>query len=181
MDVVELGLPEVLLIKPRVFRDKRGLLIETYQEKRYMDIGIKCRFVQDNHSISTRGTLRGLHYQAGPGQAKLIRVARGRIFDVAVDIRRHSETFGCWVGAELDDVDHFQVYVPAGFAHGFVSLSDEAHVSYKLSRPYDSNSERSLLWNDPELDIRWPVSTPLLSERDRDAMSFSDYKIEERR
>jgi dTDP-4-dehydrorhamnose 3,5-epimerase len=157
----------VTIVEPEVHRDARGFLVETYREDAFRHAGLVMPFVQENHSRSVRHTLRGLHFQAGPGQAKLVRVARGRVLDVAVDIRRVSATFGEYVAVELDDEAHRQLVIPEGFAHGFVVLSDVADVIYRLNRAYDPELERGLAWDDPDLDIRWPVAEPILSERDR--------------
>jgi dTDP-4-dehydrorhamnose 3,5-epimerase len=159
-----------------VFRDTRGWFFEPYNEARYQSVGVSERFVQDNHSRSTKGTLRGLHYQGKPGQAKLVRVAVGRILDVVVDIRPESKTFGKWVGVELGSEHHEQLYVPVGFAHGFCVLSEEAEVLYKVSSPYDASEERTLAWNDPDIGVRWPVESPVLSARDLSGESFSAYR-----
>ena len=167
MRVTTTRLGGLLLVEPDVFSDERGFFLETYSAPALAVQGLSTGFVQDNHSRSVRDTIRGLHYQVGAGQAKLVRVARGRIWDVAVDIRRDSPTFGSWEAVELDDVEHRQVYVPVGFAHGFCVLSDVADVCYKVSSVYDAELERGLLWNDPAIGISWPVSSPLLSERDR--------------
>jgi len=167
MRVATTRLEGLLLVEPDVFSDERGFFLETFSSPALAAEGISTGFVQDNHSRSVRDTIRGLHYQVGAGQAKLVRVARGRIWDVAVDIRRDSPTFGSWEAVELDDVEHRQVYVPVGFAHGFCVLSDVADVCYKVSSVYDAELERGLLWNDPAIGISWPVSLPLLSERDR--------------
>jgi dTDP-4-dehydrorhamnose 3,5-epimerase len=172
MQIVELGLAGLKLIRPEVHVDHRGFVIETYNAPRYEAHGIDCRFVQDNHSRSLKGTLRGLHYQT-PGQAKLVRATRGRVFDVAVDIRPDSPTFGRWEGIELDDHDHLQLFIPAGFAHGFCVLSEVADVSYKLSRVYDPKAERALAYDDPELAIVWPLAEPRVSERDAAAPPLS--------
>jgi len=155
-----------LVIEPEVHRDERGFFLEAYNRHPLAKLGIDDDFVQDNHSRSVRDTVRGLHYQAAPGQVKLVRVARGRIWDVAVDIRRGSPTFGEWEAVELDDVDHLQIYVPVGFAHGFCVLSDVADVCYKVSTPYDPALERGIAWDDPQIGIAWPSRAPLLSDRD---------------
>lgn len=173
MEVVDLPLAGLKLIKPRVFGDARGFLLEGHNVARYAEHGIDCAFAQDNHSRSSKNTLRGLHYQASPGQAKLVRVARGTIFDVAVDIRPESQTFGQWHGVMLDDREHHQLFMPVGFAHGFCALSEVADVLYKVSSPYDAAEERSLAYDDPEIGVAWPVEAPLLSERDRQAESFA--------
>lgn len=176
MEVVDLELPGLKLLKPRVFRDGRGFFLETYRKEAYRNIGIDCEFVQDNHSRSVHGTLRGLHYQSSPGQAKLLRVASGRVFDVAVDIRPESPTFGRWHAVNLDAEDHFQYFIPVGFAHGFCVLSESADVVYKVSNPYDPATECTLRWDDPSIGISWPIENPLLSERDKAlGESFSDY------
>lgn len=176
MEVVDLELPGLKLLKPRVFRDDRGFFLETYRKENYRAVGIDCEFVQDNHSRSVKGTLRGLHYQSSPGQAKLLRVASGRIFDVAVDIRPGSATFGRWHAVTLDAEDHNQYFIPVGFAHGFCVLSETADVVYKVSNPFDLATECTLKWDDPSVGITWPVDAPLLSERDKArAESFSDY------
>ncbi|HEY8945913.1 MAG TPA: dTDP-4-dehydrorhamnose 3,5-epimerase, partial [Polyangiaceae bacterium] len=174
MEVVELSLPGLKLIKPRVFRDERGFFLETFRSERYRAAGISCDFVQDNHSRSVRGTLRGLHYQSSPGQAKLLRVVSGRIFDVAVDIRPESPTFGKWEGVYLDAEEHHQMFVPLGFAHGFCVVSESADVLYKVSSPYDGATECTLQWNDPIVGVRWPVDEPVLSPRDQSGEPFSE-------
>jgi dTDP-4-dehydrorhamnose 3,5-epimerase len=161
-------LPEVLIVEPRVFRDERGFFVETYHAPRYRAAGIDVTFVQDNHSRSTRGTLRGLHWQVAPhAQAKLIRVLAGEILDVAVDIREDSPTRGRWAAVPLSADNFRQLFVPVGFAHGFLVLSDEADIEYKCSDVYDPASERGLMWNDPALGISWPIADPILSGRDR--------------
>jgi dTDP-4-dehydrorhamnose 3,5-epimerase len=155
-----------LLIEPRVFADERGFFLETYSRTLYRELGVDVEFVQDNHSRSVRNTIRGLHFQTGAGQAKLVRAARGRVWDVVVDIRRESPTFGDWEAFELDDIAHHQVFVPVGFAHGFCVTSEMADVCYRVSAPYDPALERGVAWDDPEIGIPWPAETPLLSERD---------------
>jgi dTDP-4-dehydrorhamnose 3,5-epimerase len=162
----ETTLRGLLLLEPDVHRDERGFFLETYRPD-FAALGITANFVQDNHSRSARGTVRGLHYQASPGQAKLVRVARGRIFDVAVDIRDGSPTFGQWEAFVLDDVAHHQLFVPVGFAHGFCVTSAVADVCYKVSSPYDPAQERGLAWDDETLAISWPTKHPQLSDRDR--------------
>jgi len=174
MRVTTTGLSGLLLVEPDVFSDERGFFLETFSAPAFAAEGLSTGFVQDNHSRSVRDTIRGLHYQAGIGQAKLVRVARGHIWDVAVDIRPDSPTFGSWEAFELDDVEHRQVYVPVGFAHGFCVLSDVADVCYKVSSAYDAELERGLLWNDPAIGISWPVSSPLLSARDRHNPSLAE-------
>jgi dTDP-4-dehydrorhamnose 3,5-epimerase len=167
MKVLETRLVGLLLLEPTVFADERGFFLETYRHDVYAARGIAAEFVQDNHSRSVRGTVRGLHYQAAPGQPKLIRVARGSIFDVVVDIRKGSPTFGEHEAFELDDERHRQLFVPNGFAHGFCTLSDVADVVYKVGSYYDAAAERGLAWDDRALGISWPVSEPIVSARDR--------------
>jgi dTDP-4-dehydrorhamnose 3,5-epimerase len=158
----------VLLLEPTVHRDARGYFLETYNEKKFAEAGITERFLQDNQSHSGRGVLRGLHYQVENEQAKLIRVLRGKIFDVVVDLRRESKTFGKWAGMQLDAAEMKAIWIPRGFAHGFYTLSETAEVCYKVTNFYTPQSERTLLWNDPQLGIRWPLQgEPLLSEKDR--------------
>lgn len=157
----------LVLVAPSVHADARGFFVETYSHDAYRAAGIDGEFVQDNHSRSGIGTLRGMHYQRRPGQGKLVRVARGRIWDVAVDIRRGSPTFGQWEAHELDDESHRQLFVPVGFAHGFCVLSDVADVTYKVTAPYDAAEERGIAWDDPDIGIEWPVAEPILSARDR--------------
>jgi len=149
-------------------------MVETYREDRWREFGIDVDFVQHNHSRSAQGTLRGLHFQTKPGQAKLVRCPRGRIFDVAVDLRRGSPTYGRWQGFELDDKHHHQLFVPVGFGHGFAVLSDVADVTYLLSSPYDPATEAGIAWDDPDIGVEWPLSDPLLSERDKVAPRLSE-------
>jgi dTDP-4-dehydrorhamnose 3,5-epimerase len=156
----------VKLIIPDVFGDARGFFQETYHAGKYRAAGIDVNFVQDNWSHSTKGTLRGLHYQLPNPQDKLVWAVRGEIFDVAVDVRRSSPTFGKWVGAVLSAENHHQFFVPAGFAHGFCVLSDEADFMYKCSSYYSPKDEKGIAWSDPELNIPWPVTSPILSKRD---------------
>lgn len=168
MNVLPTDLPGVLVLEPRVFADSRGFFLETYHQARYREAGIECEFVQDNFSQSRYGALRGLHYQIRHPQAKLVHAIRGEIFDVAVDLRRGSPTFGRWTGAMLNEENRRQFFVPAGFAHGFCVLSETAEVAYKCSEFYYPEHERTLLWNDPELNIGWPIREGLLlSEKDR--------------
>jgi dTDP-4-dehydrorhamnose 3,5-epimerase len=164
----------VVLIEPRVHGDERGFLVETWRRDTWAELGVDLDFVQHNHSRSARGTLRGLHFQTSPGQAKLVRCMRGRIFDVAVDLRRDSPTFGRWEGHQLDDERHRQLLVPIGFAHGFCVISDVADVSYQLSSVYDPATEAGIAWDDPDVGVEWPVADPLLSERDRAAPRLSE-------
>jgi dTDP-4-dehydrorhamnose 3,5-epimerase len=164
---VPTDLPDVLVIEPDVHVDGRGFFLETYHVDRYREHGIEGPFVQDNHSRSVAGTLRGLHLQVRHAQGKLIRVIEGEVFDVAVDVRRGSPTFGRWVGVTLTADNFRQCYVPPGFAHGFCVVSPIAQVEYKATDVYDPASELGIAWNDPALAIQWPVREPLLSERDR--------------
>jgi dTDP-4-dehydrorhamnose 3,5-epimerase len=168
MNVIPTEIPGVLVIEPKVFSDARGFFKETYQHTRYAEAGVDVEFVQDNISRSCRGTLRGLHFQKEHPQAKLVQALSGRIFDVAVDVRRKSPHFGKWVGTELSDQNHRQLYVPAGFAHGFSVLSESADLFYKCTDFYFPQDERTLLWNDPSVGIRWPLEVePVLSDKDR--------------
>jgi len=183
MQVIETRLPGVLIIEPKVFEDKRGFVFESYSHREYAAQGITAAFVQDNHSRSVRGTLRGLHYQIAPGQAKLVRVALGEVFDVAVDIRWGSPTLGQWVGVTLSAENKRQLYIPVGFAHGFCVTSEVADFLYKCSNYYSPQDERGIAWNDPLLAITWPVSVPTLSQRDQSHPRLTeaphDYHYEE--
>lgn len=167
MKVFPTELDGVLVIEPQVHRDDRGFFAETYHAARYVAAGVGATFVQDNHSRSVRGTLRGMHAQLQRPQAKLLRVLRGAIYDVVVDVRRGSPTFKRWISVELSDENFRQIYVPIGFAHGFCVLSDVAEVEYKCSDVYQAGDELGLAWDDPEVGIRWPVDAPLLSPKDR--------------
>jgi dTDP-4-dehydrorhamnose 3,5-epimerase len=172
LKVTRLDLAGVLRLEPELHRDARGFLFESYRRDAYARAGIDVDFVQDNHTASLGGTLRGLHYQVAPGQAKLIRVVAGKIHDVVVDLRPGSPTFGRHLGVELDAEEHHQLFVPKGFAHGFCVVSERAEVLYRLSAVYDPAAERSLKWDDPDLGIPWPVREPILSPRDQQAESF---------
>lgn len=175
MEVVELRLKGLKLLKPKVFADSRGYFLETYQQSVYEKLGIGS-FEQDNHSFSQQGCIRGMHFQSYPGQAKLVRVSVGQIFDVAVDIRPDSETYGQWEGVMLDDQSHQQLYVPVGFAHGFCVISPEAHVMYKVSTPYKADVEKGFRWDDETINIQWPIKNPLVSDRDKQAPSFQELR-----
>jgi len=166
MRVIETTLAGVRLLEPTVFRDDRGLFLETFRADRFAAAGIPDLFVQDNHSRSLRGTLRGLHWQWRKPQAKLVRVVNGSIFDVVVDVRRGSPTFGRWLGFEMSADRFTQLYVPVGFAHGFCVTSEVADVEYKSSDVYDPQGEAGLIWNDPGVGVDWPIKTPLLSPKD---------------
>ena len=166
MEVTPCAIPEVLLITPRAFSDARGFFLESYNAREFSAAGITAKFVQDNHSRSKRGVLRGLHYQIDRPQGKLIRVVRGAIFDVAADIRVGSPTFGKWVGVNLDDDRKQALWIPAGFAHGFCALTDDTDVAYKTTDFYEPAAERGIIWNDPLLAITWPIDNPLVAARD---------------
>lgn len=169
MNIVETSLPGVLIFEPKVFGDSRGFFVETFREEWLQQAKLDVTFIQDNLSRSRKGVLRGLHYQLEHTQAKLVRVSRGAVFDVAVDIRRGSPNFGQWTGTILDDIGHRQMYVPAGFAHGFCVISDEADFNYKCTDYWHPKSETGILWNDPAIGIQWPDIQQewLLSDKDR--------------
>jgi len=174
MRVLPTSLDGVLLLEPAVHGDDRGFFVETFRANVWGELGIDVEFVQDNHSRSRRGTLRGMHFQTDPGQAKLVRCARGQILDVVVDLRRDSDTFGRWDGHELDDANLRQLWVPVGFAHGFCVLSEEADVVYKCSSYYDPATEAGIAYDDPDVGIAWPNLELLVSERDRSAPRLAD-------
>jgi len=167
MKILREPLPGLVLIQPDVYGDERGFFLETWQQKRYKEIGIKEDFVQDNWSRSAKGVLRGLHFQQESPQGKLVSVRTGKVFDVAVDIRKDSHTFGKWVGEELSDENHLQLYVPPGFAHGFCVLSDKADFVYKCTNYYSPDDEAGIIWNDATIGIEWPVQNPVVSEKDK--------------
>lgn len=173
--VVETRIDGLVAVEPTIHGDSRGFLIESFQADRWRDFGVAAEFIQENHSRSTqRGTLRGMHFQTAPGQGKLVRCPRGAIFDVAVDLRRGSPTYGEWEGHVLDDERHRQLWVPVGFAHGFQVLSEVADVTYKLTSLYDPETESEIAWDDPDVAIEWPVDDPFLSERDKAAPWLSE-------
>lgn len=175
MKVTKTKLKDCVIIDPNVFGDDRGFFLETFQLARYRDeAGITLPFVQDNHSRSARGVLRGLHFQKTKPQGKLVRVVKGEVFDVAVDIREGSSTFGKWEGVILSEENKRQFWVPPGFAHGFVVLSDIADFEYKCTDYYDPTDEGSILWSDPDLNISWPLSDPILSQKDISAPLLAD-------
>ncbi len=174
MHVEPTALPGVMIVEPRVFNDPRGYFLETYQKARCTEAGLPQEFVQDNLSRSSRGTLRGLHYQIQHPQGKLVWVIRGEVYDVAVDLRRGSATFGRWVGVYLSEANHRQLYIPPGFAHGFCVTSDEADFAYKCTDYYHPEFERTVLWNDAALAIDWPVREPLVSDKDRRGVPLAD-------
>lgn len=175
MKVIETSIPDVKIIEPQVFGDERGFFMETWQQKKFEELvtGKPTSFVQDNHSKSSKGILRGLHYQTKNIQGKLVRVVSGEVFDVAVDVRKNSPTFGQWVGVYLSADNQRQLWIPEGFAHGFYVTSDEAEFVYKCTNYYDPSSEVSIKWNDPDIGIEWPTDTaPKLSEKDGRALTF---------
>ena len=179
MNIIPTAIPEVLVIEPKVFGDARGFFFESYNEQAFAQAtGLRVNFVQDNHSRSARGVLRGLHYQLQQPQGKLVRVVRGSVFDVAVDIRRTSPTFGKWVGVELSEENQRQMWVPPGFAHGFLVTSDSADFLYKTTDYYAPTHERCIAWNDPALAITWPaVVTPVLSAKDQQGLPLAQAEV----
>jgi dTDP-4-dehydrorhamnose 3,5-epimerase len=177
MNVVKTKLIGCVIIEPKIFGDERGFFLETFQAERYAELaGITLPFVQDNHSRSSKGVLRGLHFQKTKPQGKLVRVVKGEVFDVAVDIRHGSPTFGQWEAVILSEENKTQFWVPPGFAHGFIVLSNTADFEYKCTDYYDPSDEGSVLWNDPDLDIPWPIVTPILSNKDASAGRLVDLK-----
>ena len=175
----KLSIPEVILVETQSFSDHRGFFLENFKTSSFVSNGINTKFVQDNVSHSLHGVLRGLHYQKNPKvQAKLVTVLRGEIFDVAIDIRKNSPTFGQWIGEILSDENHKSLYIPEGFAHGFCVLSAEADVIYKVNNEYSPENERGILWNDPQIDIMWPIDTPLLHEKDSALPILEDADID---
>jgi dTDP-4-dehydrorhamnose 3,5-epimerase len=179
MNVIRTEIPDVLILEPKVFGDARGFFLESFNDKVFREAtGLNLEFVQDNHSRSGKGVLRGLHYQLQQPQGKLVRVVRGEVFDVAVDLRRSSPTFGKWAGVILSETNHRQFWVPPGFAHGFVVLSDSADFLYKTTDYYAPQYERSLAWNDPEIGVQWPleaagIAAPILSAKDQVGKSLA--------
>ena len=172
-----LDIPGLILVEPRVFEDERGVFLETYKESDFRSAGIAERFVQDNVSVSSRGVVRGLHMQVAPSaQGKLVSVAAGSVFDVAVDVRPGSATYGQWEAVELTAGDHRALYIPPGFAHGFQALEDDTRLSYKCTAEYDRAAERGIRWDDGELAITWPLSEVLVSEKDRELPSFAEFR-----
>ena len=167
-EFVKMGIPDVILIKPKVFGDERGFFMETYERSDFEKAGIKGEFVQDNHSKSKYGVLRGLHFQKEPyAQAKIVRCIKGVIYDVAVDLRKNSPTFGKYVGVILSEYNKYMLYIPRGFAHGFLVLSDEAEVVYKVDNLYAPDHEGGLIWSDADVNIPWPINNPILSPKDQ--------------
>jgi dTDP-4-dehydrorhamnose 3,5-epimerase len=177
MQFTRTAIADVVVIDPVIHEDARGFLMETWQERRYRDAGIDARFVQDVHSRSSRNTLRGLHYQIGRPQGKLIRVVRGEVYDVAVDVRRSSSTYGLWVGEYLSAENRRLIWIPPGFAHGFLVLSDTADFEYRMTDYYAPGEERTILWDDPDIGIDWPLPKgfePLLSAKDLAGVAFRE-------
>ena len=178
MRITKTELDGVLIIEPQVFKDNRGLFFESYQTERYAAAGVATRFVQDNHSQSIVGTIRGLHYQLRHPQAKLVRVIRGSVIDVAVDIRRGSPTFRKWVAVELSATNRRQLFIPEGFAHGFCVPTEPSEVEYKCSEYYVADDQHGIIWNDPSLAIAWPIAEPHLSEKDRSYGLLTDDRMD---
>lgn len=177
MEIIKTEIPGLLIIKPQVFEDDRGYFFESYNREKFVRAGIPQSFVQDNESKSQKGVLRGLHFQNPPyAQGKLVRVMKGRVLDVAVDIRKGSPTYGKWASIQLSDSNKFMYWVPAGMAHGFVTLEDETVFFYKCTNLYNKTSEESIRWDDPDLNIDWGIENPVLSEKDKQAPSFKNFK-----
>lgn len=174
MNVIPTEIPGLLIVEPKVFGDARGFFMETWNRQRYQEAGLDCDFVQDNVSLSRRGILRGLHFQNPKGQGKLVYVLQGEVFDVAVDIRRSSPTFGHWHGLSLSAENNRQFYIPPGFAHGFAVLSETALFAYKCTELYAPQNEMTLAWNDAEVGIKWPLESPRLSEKDARGLRLRD-------
>jgi len=176
MELIPTAIPDVLILEPKVFGDERGFFMESWNREGFAGLGLDRDFVQDNHSRSARGVLRGLHYQNPDPQGKLIRVANGAVFDVAVDLRRSSPTFGKWVGVELSAANKRMLWIPEGFAHGFLVLEDDTDFLYKCTAPYRPENDRTMLWNDPAIGIEWPLDgmTPVLSAKDAAAAPFGE-------
>ena len=171
---IETEIPDLVLLEATAYGDDRGFLLESFRQERWAEYGVTGPFVQENHSRSSKGILRGLHFQVAPGQGKLVRCVRGAIWDVAVDLRKASPTYKRWEGVELSDANHRQLFVPVGFAHGFCVLSEVADVAYKLTSYYDPVTEAGIKWDDPEVGVEWPISEPQLSERDQGAPSLRE-------
>ena len=173
-EVLPTKLDGVVRLAPTAHGDERGFMLESFSREGWAAAGVDCEFVQHNHSRSRKGTLRAIHFQTSPGQAKLVRCARGAVFDVAVDLRRDSPTYGQWEGYVLDDESHHQLFVPVGFGHGFAVLSEEADFTYLVSSYYDPATEAGIRWDDPDVGVEWPVAEPLLSERDKTAPTLAE-------
>ncbi len=172
---VNTPLPGVIIIEPRIFNDERGFFLESYKKSDFIKNGISTEFLQDNHSLSSKNILRGLHFQNPPfEQAKLVRAVKGAVWDVAVDIRKDSPYFKKWFGLELSDENKKMLYIPEGFAHGFLALTDEVHLLYKCSNEYSAKHDAGIIWNDPDIGIKWPADNPVLSEKDRELPLLRD-------
>ena len=168
----------LIIVRPTIFRDERGFFVESYKKSEYQNAGINLEFVQDNHSFSVRGVIRGLHFQRPPfEQGKLVRVLKGRVLDVAVDIRSGSSTFGNYFSIELDESSGTMLYLPPGFAHGFLALTDDVHLMYKCTAEYNHKTEQGIVWNDPQIGIKWPVADPIVSQKDRLLPRLSDSAV----
>ncbi len=174
MELISLSLSGLKLIKPAIYEDSRGFFVESYHSQKYAKAGMDVQFMQDNHSYSKKGTIRGMHFQKKPGQAKLVTVCEGEIYDVVVDIRPDSPTFGKWEGVYLSSKTCEQLFIPIGFAHGFCVVSETAHVLYKVSAFYDPVEEKGFRFDDPEIGIKWPETDPVVSLRDKEAPLFAD-------
>lgn len=179
MNIIKTSIPDVLIFEPKIFGDERGFFLESFNQRVFDDaVGRKVNFVQDNHSRSAQGVLRGLHYQIQQPQGKLVRVTSGSVFDVAVDVRKSSATFGQWVGVELTGTNHRQLWVPEGFAHGFVVLSENADFLYKTTNFYAPQSERCIIWNDATINVQWPINfPPTLSAKDQEGCLLVDAEV----
>lgn len=179
MNIVETAIPGLLIIEPRVFGDARGFFMETWNAHAFTEAGLDLTFVQDNHSRSQKGVLRGLHFQKPGTQGKLVRVTRGAVFDVAVDLRASSPTFGQWIGVELSAANHRMFWVPEGFAHGFLTLDDDTDFLYKCTAPYAPQSEHTLAWDDPAVGIEWPLDgfEPVISDKDARGLALADVPV----
>ncbi|MEE9447782.1 MAG: dTDP-4-dehydrorhamnose 3,5-epimerase [Arenicellales bacterium] len=180
IEIEKTALSGVVIVKNKVFGDERGFFMETFNQQRFESVGLPTHFVQDNHSRSSKGVLRGLHYQYPQWQGKLVRVLSGAILDVAVDIRPDSKTYGDWVSVELNDENRYQLYIPPGFAHGFATLSDTADVAYKCTTAYKPEDDAGILWNDPDIGVEWPldiIGEPQVSEKDANAPRLADIKL----
>lgn len=175
MQVERTPLEGLLIITPDVYGDQRGFFFESYNQAKFRELGIELEFIQDNHAMSVKNTVRGLHFQAGVGQAKLVRCVRGRLWDVVVDIRPESPTLGQWFAVELSEENRKMFFIPVGFAHGYAVLSDQAECLYKCTNLYDAKLETGIRWNDETIGVDWPVENPILSERDQMAQSFEEY------
>jgi len=177
MKVIPTDIPDVVVLEPIIYADSRGYFLETYNEQSFEALGIAERFVQDNQSYSRRGVLRGLHFQVERAQGKLVRAVAGEVFDVAVDLRKESATFGKWAGTRLSSMNHQMIWIPKGFAHGFYTLSESAEVAYKVTDFYAPQHERTLLWNDPDVAIQWPLKgEPILSDKDRTGIRLKEIR-----